>query len=495
MLIFSLWVVFALRAHNPLAMPAFVDESLHILRGQIVFDFVDPRASILPAKLLLYYYLGLFGLQDPSALWVARVAVALLAPLAAALSFGLTRHMTRSFWAGLLVVWLYALSPFMLFFERLALADPFALVFVLAAVWASARLADHPEPRRALWVGLWLGLALLAKLTTLPVLAAPLLAMLLWRGRIMPRPLFWVAGLVVGMLLLPASYAVYQELFPPENKSVVVEQDLFVPEDGGRLAQIEQNLNTYADSVSALTGAPLILFALALGSLFAAPRAGAYVLGLAGLLGGFIVVATAFPTTRYLLVAYPLILVGLGSATHGLAVGLWQRAPGVAPYALLIVLALGGGLYAGYSAGFIRGAWDAPERLTLGAQDEWEYFSNISSGYGLREAAETVVMRKPSGGATVAGLVGNCHSLRLYFPVADALNLYCPYFPFDDHPALLSEADWERVAPRGGYVFIEPGNEDDLSLLGVPSERTEVIGAFARPDNGATVLVLAFEGQ
>ncbi len=489
-LVCSLWVVFALRAHNILALPGFVDESLHIMRGQMVFDFSDARASFLPAKLLLYYYFGLFGLDDPSALWLARSAVALLAPLSAALSFALTRHLSGSFGAGLLVVWLYALAPFMLFFERMALADPFALVFVLAGVWSALHLAQQPTDRRAILTGVLFGLALLAKLTTLPFLAAPPLAMFLWRGRLERRPLLIVAGLVMALMLLPILYAVYQEVNPPENKTEVVEQTLFVPDERSRFDQIGHNVETYARAASALMGAPWLVGVLALGTLALRPRAAGYALVLAAGLVTFIILATAFPTTRYISVAYPLILVALGVGAQAALTTL----PSQSQMAVILGVGLLVGLYAGYGAGFIQGAWTDPERLALGPQDEWEYFSNISSGYGLREAAETIAQESPAGPVRVAGLVGQCHSLRFYMPAALDLRLHCPYFPFFDHPALLRLDEWQAEdAP--GYVVIETGNEGDLALLGIPAEQTEVVGAFARPDNGSSVLLLRFTAR
>ena len=175
-LIFSLLVVFAIRAHNILALPVFVDESLHILRAQVVFDFSDAVASFLPGKLLTYYYFGLFNPQNHNGLWITREAIAILAPLSAALCYAIVHSLTRSFRAGILVIWLYALTPFMLFFERMAFADPFAGVFVLALVWCSIQFARHPKPAWAGMCGLMIGLALLAKLTALPLIVVPPLA-------------------------------------------------------------------------------------------------------------------------------------------------------------------------------------------------------------------------------------------------------------------------------------------------------------------------------
>src|SRR5690606_22623358 len=128
---------------------------------------IDPIASRLPGKLLLYYYLGLFQPQAHNGMWIGRQAVALLAPLTAALCFAVVKTFTRSDKAGLCAILLYAVLPFALFFERMALSDPLTAVFTTALIWQSVLLAKCPTLNKAASAGLLLGLASLAKLSAL----------------------------------------------------------------------------------------------------------------------------------------------------------------------------------------------------------------------------------------------------------------------------------------------------------------------------------------
>jgi dolichyl-phosphate-mannose--protein O-mannosyl transferase len=243
-LIFSLWALLALRAHEILRLPAFVDESLHIMRAQIVFEYSDAVSSILPGKLLTYYYLGAFFPENHNALWLGRVAIALLAPLSAALCYALVYRYSRSYWLSLGVVWLYALNPLMLFFERMALADPLALVFSLGFLWALGQSQARPW---AILSGVLLGGALLAKLTTLPLVALPLMAYVYgrWAGRNVSLP--YLIYLAAGLCLLPSlTYSVYQEVRGGEEKAEIVSTSLIQSEGRSRPEQVADNLSTYS---------------------------------------------------------------------------------------------------------------------------------------------------------------------------------------------------------------------------------------------------------
>jgi len=266
----SLWVIYAIRAHNILALPAFVDESLHIMRAQVVFEFTDAVASFLPGKLLVYYYFGLFDPQNPSALWLTRQAIALLAPLSAALCFAIVRRVTRHDGASLLVLWLYGASPLLIFFDRMALSDPFVMLFALAMVWGGLAWASQPTDKNSAITGGLFGFALLAKLTALPLAIVPPL-LLWWRGGIQAMNLKRLIPiyLVAGMVLAPSfAYVVYQEVAQLDNKQEVVTQSLFVPEDRSRVEQITFNLETYAEAIGAFypTGLGLLIAIVILGA-------------------------------------------------------------------------------------------------------------------------------------------------------------------------------------------------------------------------------------
>ncbi len=508
----SLWVVWAIRAHAILTMPAFVDESLHIMRAQVVYEFTDEKASFLPAKLLLYYYFGLFNPQDDNGLWLSRQALALVSLLAAALSFALVKTFTRSYWKSLLVIWLYGLTPLLIFFERLAMSDPFVTVFALALVWSSVLFARHPTPRRAVITGLLLGFTLLAKLTALPLAIVPLLAVYLFTLTPNPSPLMGeglfpplsrsgrgggevrdklqsakpllLCYIVAALMLLPfVGYMVYREVNPPDEKPEVVDSWLITPENLSRLEQMGYNIETYNESLRLLIGPLTFIFLLALAASFLSQnhRPKIYLLLITAAAWGFILVVSAFPSTRYLILGFPFLLI----FTAVFLLGYDARQPHVQ---LLYLFSLVGFIaFLFYSIHFIAGLWDNPTRLFLSKQDQWEYFSHTSSGYGLREAVPDILaLPEINGEIPLTGFVGNCHSLRLYFPKNHDVNLNCPYFKFNESMIPEVVAKWEQeVAETGSWYFlVEDAGIIDFRTMNVTPE---LISSYARPHDGVRV--------
>lgn len=484
----SLWAVWAVRAHAILSLPAFVDESLHILRAQVVFQFSDAVASFLPGKLLLYYYFGLFQPQNHNGLWLTREATALLAPLAAALCFTIAKHFTRLFWASLVVIWVYALTPLMVFFERMALADTFALVFGLGVVWSSLLLAKKTTPRRAAATGILLGLALLAKLTALPFVAVPPLAVGLFsRANTINRVptgiplkiwavLYGAAGL---LLLLPLLYVIYQEAAQLENKQEVVAATLFVPQERGRLQQIGFNLETFGKALIKQLGIwALILVAGGLASLIRQPRPSLYLLAVLGMSWGFILVTSAFPSTRYLTISFPLMLIWIGIGL-GKMDAIWRRRTWMLPLLVLV------GLWAVIaSSRFIANAWQSPEKLSLGEQDTWEYFSHTSSGYALREiAAYLATAESPHQPIRILSFAGSCHSIRFYFSAGYDVRLRCPYFGFYGNPILAAPAQWTQELAQADHFYVIQEKTSSLDFVS-PRIPIRSLGLYPRPHDG-----------
>lgn len=480
-----LWLLWAVRAHSILALPIFVDESLHMMRAQVVYDFTDAKASILPAKLLLYYYLGLFRLQDVGGAWVARQAVALLAPLGAALTLALTRQLFKRWSAGLLAMAFYGLMPFMLFFERMALADTFVMLFGLAFALLSVRLARQPSPRHAAYAGVAFGVALLAKLTALPWAALPLVAMWCF-GRISWRNLV-IVGAVSGLFLVPSVlYMAYQEINPPDAKVESVEQDLFVPSANSRFDQIRANVETYAEASRALFSLPflLILFGVGAWQLYRTPRAVGFLLTFTLILWAFITLTAARPSTRYLVTGVPALLIIAAAGVDSLM----QRPQW--PYRLAWGVALGlCGLWALYGLNFLTTAWDDPAELPLAERDIWEYYQNSASGYGLREAAHDLpnlerLDQHPSGAPIpVIGFVGACHTLRWYLPADSGVQLACPYFRWKPELAEAILADWTAQIEAAGAWYVLVDDEQPMDVLSMPVAWEE-LARYQRPHAG-----------
>jgi MFS family permease len=81
--------------------------------------------------------------------------------------------------AGLIALFLYCTTPTVLAFSSIAYTDIVAASTQVAAMFAIASWLDEPNRARTLWLGLAVGAALLAKLTTLVFLPAAALAMVL----------------------------------------------------------------------------------------------------------------------------------------------------------------------------------------------------------------------------------------------------------------------------------------------------------------------------
>lgn len=309
-------------------------------------------------------------------------------------------------------------------FERMALSDTLTMIFGLSLALASLRLTRHPTRTNTIGVGLLFGLALLAKLIALPWIILPFLALRLW-GHANLRQL-WNKALVIGVaaavpLLPSAIYVVYQEAAQVENKQEVVTTALFVPESQSRLEQISHNLDIYIEAVWTMLTPPMLLLILCLTfwQIRKQPKEIFYLLCITFSVWGFIVLASAQPSTRYLVLGIPPLLI---IAAVGLA-DLWRMvqssptmiyriAMPIAVAAALITVVLG--------IRFLSNSWDDPTRLTLADRDIWEYFENTATGYGLREASADLPDLAPLqvGNSTirVAGFVGACHTLRLYLP-------------------------------------------------------------------------------
>ncbi|MBN1203259.1 MAG: glycosyltransferase family 39 protein [Anaerolineae bacterium] len=169
-------LLFFVRAHHITAQEPFIDEGYHVARASVVWDFEQHPARTANGKLLLYFWLGLFDLQPITALYVVRTAIALFALASGAGLYALGRQLGGHA-VGLLALGLYAVLPLSVFFERMALADPFAAGWVILLAWRSLSFARRPVMREGALIGLLAGLAMLAKLTMgliplLPVAAA-----------------------------------------------------------------------------------------------------------------------------------------------------------------------------------------------------------------------------------------------------------------------------------------------------------------------------------
>ncbi|HEX7631468.1 MAG TPA: glycosyltransferase family 39 protein, partial [Lacunisphaera sp.] len=199
------------------AMDAFVDESALILTAldERVRAIMDPIAQGRPALLWLFTPAGWF---PGHALEVARLMTA-AAGLSTAIALGWALYQAAGRAAALCGLWLWAVMPFAVFHERLALQDPFIAALLAWAVALMIRGARGEKITPGWWLGAGglFGMACLCKISavlSLPWLGLLYLALQTDRSRpIFSRPLAFIAlgtalpllGLGAGLLRLGAN--------------------------------------------------------------------------------------------------------------------------------------------------------------------------------------------------------------------------------------------------------------------------------------------------
>ncbi len=193
-----------IRTHHITGLEPYVDEGSHSVRAAAAWQFEVHPAREAHGKLLTYFWLGLFAGPPATALVVGRLSIALFSTLTAATIYLLGRwwqnHLT-----GLLALLIYALLPFAFFFERMALADPFAAGFAVLVVWRSLIFARRPTLGQGLVLGLLLALASLAKLTMALLPIFVVIATLLhvdWRQGIRMYIRTYLPGLMIAAFVV-----------------------------------------------------------------------------------------------------------------------------------------------------------------------------------------------------------------------------------------------------------------------------------------------------
>lgn len=194
------------RTVNLLGLDPFVDEAAWVDWALRQFQWSVPSSWLVSVLTdgrppLFVWLAAPLGIVVDNGMLAARLASALAGTASTLALYALGRELA-SRTTGLVAALLWAVSPFSVFFARLAADDATLALTAILATWASVRLARRPTLLVGALCGLALGLTVLAKTSGLLLAAAPPLALLLlgrprdWRAYI--RPL--VATFVVGLL-------------------------------------------------------------------------------------------------------------------------------------------------------------------------------------------------------------------------------------------------------------------------------------------------------
>jgi 4-amino-4-deoxy-L-arabinose transferase-like glycosyltransferase len=160
-----LLLAFFLRVHNLTKLPVFGDEAIYIRWSQVMR--AEPSLRFLPltdGKQPLFMWLVIPFLKVISDPLIAGRAVSVIAGVGTLAGiFVLTKVLFRSIKLSLIASLLYTISPFSVFFDRLALADSLLSFFGVWAFVFSLLTARKVRLDTAMLAGFCLGGALLTK--------------------------------------------------------------------------------------------------------------------------------------------------------------------------------------------------------------------------------------------------------------------------------------------------------------------------------------------
>lgn len=466
-----LLVMAAIRLRNLTLQEPFIDEGAHVQRARVVWSFDEHPGRFANGKLLLYFWLGLFELPPISALWIARAAVALASLLTGAGVFAVGRIFGGER-AGVAALAVYAVLPLAFFFERMALADPFAALFMALAAWQSVRFARRPGLRTAFAVGLLSAAATLAKLTMGPVPLLPFVTTIAYSAAHGPAGRAWWqawwrryrSGLalviaIVALCWLPIVIPAALAHLRGDPFTLVNAANLADPTAPDPLAELQSAI----PALARYTSAPLLAAAaLAIGWLLWRSLRDRPTRPFAWALIAWTILVALFPPlasqnvrTRYFMPLAVPLSVALGWAIAAL----WNTRQRV----IRLSVAAGSAIWlAAFAIPFAATAVRAPHDLTLPRKDAAVYLGGNFAGDAMRQAA--ALLETLDASAPVLADRATCDMLYFFTarPVTCAADIA--------HPLELLDAPLSYVILNGHEPQPEP-----LGLV------WELVATFERP--------------
>lgn len=477
---------FITRLHGLLTMPLFMDEATHITRSQAVWQG-KPFDLLLTGKALTPYFAALFYPFD-GAIWIGRYVVVLVGGIGIAAVMVLARALhSRS--AGILAGILWLFSPYFFFFERMALVDTSVAALATLSVYLAYRTMKRGQFIDAIWCAVALTACIAAKTTGIVFLAMPGGAWFLFSlmDRRAPRKVQRFLLMIViyvaagALLIIPALY------IQSQAANVLGIGALSSVETASLGDRLRNNpgiaWTAFADYYSPFFWSGLLL-ASAICLVFRMRR-GLYLLAFAAipLLALFATATNLY--LRYLVIGLPGLLVagsiGMLTLTKWLHArrGWWLAGVTVGAWIVL------------WSLPFLQTAYINPPALPVPTNDQYEYLTGWTSGYGLRDVALDLIKRKQEKSITTTAILGSCNTIRLYLPANGSVPFNCPNVWEGGGVGDATKLVRDQVAVDGtAWMIIERAGPVPESALPVFNRE---IARYLRPGGAFTILLVEVE--
>ena len=428
-------IYFATRLINLTILPIFTDEAIYIRWSQIALADQQQRfISLYDGKQPLFVWLNMLTLNLPVDPLVAGRLVSVLAGFVSLI--GIIALAWRLFGkrAGLFAGFVYILSPFFLFYDRLALYDSLTNAFMIWTLLLQVFMAQTLRLDTALLLGFILGGGLLTKSSAqfgLYLLPGSLILFHWRQPRRWLKLLRWLGLSLVAIFIALLFQNIirlspFQHMVGLKNASFIVPFSEFFHADAW--ARFRGNMGGLTHWFTAYFTWPWIITVLL--TLIVTIRSywRKTLLLLGWFLGPYLALA-AFGLILYprfmLFMTFPLLII--------LALGLDVLTKKVKNYLLLAIIYL---LFMAYAAYFSFLVISNPTTAPLPSADRSQFIDDWPAGYGINEVVEFLRQESKTKKVFVAteGTFGlTPYALEIYLQGTPNLTIQ-GFWPINDHP-------------------------------------------------------------
>ena len=474
-LIVAIWIYWWTRLHNLEALAVFLDEAAHIWWARLVWE-IQPFHAASDGRLFNIIWTSLFWPFN-SSLWIARASTIMVTVIGFITTISIA-HQLHSKQASIIAGILYVFLPYISFFERMYLADPYMSTCGILLLWSSTKLSYKPYLlKNKIIVGMTIAAGMLSKISFVVFLPVPFIAAAILNRSDKKHFIASAHAYILGIILLTPVIIILKFI---GNSDMGI--DLLYKKTSSRPIDMWQQ---------AITSAPILwnyfttLFTPSVwyGGLILIPlaiwkhtRVSIYI-GTTILIGLVAVITTINPgflEARFILpyATQMVILMSMGIATAWKS---WQSM--TKNFNFLLVTIFGISLYPAYQ--FITISWNEPHQLQLPDRDKWEYVTGWPSGYGFQEIAK-YYQQSPENILLITLDLGGQQRLNTYLPPNS------PITPVWTPPDKLES--YLNTINNKNYVIIIDSPKDNATVNELNINLSTIL-EFPRPNKGSSLII------
>lgn len=408
---------FAIRVPNLTKMPIFADEAIYVRWAQVMR--AEPTLRFLPLSdgktpLFMWTMIPLFKVFDDPLL--AGRVLSVLAGVVTVLGGIFMGWKFFNKRVGILAGMLIVLTPYLVFFDRMALVDSMLAAFTIWSINLCLVMSRYPRLDLAMFLGYFLGSSMLTKPPGMfNLLAAPLVLLNLpWRSKDRQKNLIKLSGLLLVAFVF--GLTIYNILrLGPGFSSLSSRNEDYVHSPATLLRfppdPFVPHFKSMVEMFYSLFGIPLLMLMITSFGVVLFKKNRIAIIILLWALFPMIVQLSLLQTftARYVLFSIPPLLV---LSAFGFDYILKRFHKGNLLGVILGLILLGWPIYFIYSIHF-----QPLEKLPLEKKERRGYLEDWTAGYGLKEIAQ-FLDEKSKDGEVVVGTEGSFGTL------SDGLQIY-----------------------------------------------------------------------